>query len=92
MTVPITVLTNDKHLWLLDGFQYLWNKYCGLPVTIYGFATPNNLQPNFNFVSLGEQLPAEKWSNGLLKMLDMIEDDYFILMLEDFWLCEKNRD
>lgn len=87
--IPITVLTNDKHLWLLDGFQYLWNKYCGLPVTIYGFKSPNNMHPNFNFQSLGEQLPVEKWSNGLLKMLDKIEDDYFILMLEDYWLYEQ---
>lgn len=87
--MKICVLTNDNHLWLLNGFQYLWNKYCGLPVTIYGFKSPNNLQPNFEFVSLGKQLPASQWSNGLLKMLDLIEDNYFILMLEDFWLYEQ---
>ncbi len=85
----ICVLTNNNHLWLLPGFQYLWNKYCGLPVTIYGFDSPDNLFPNFQFKSLGEQLPAEKWSDGLLMMLDDIEDDYFIFMLEDYWLYEQ---
>lgn len=87
--MEIAVLTNDNHLFLLNGFQHLWNKYCGLPATIYGFASPNNLHPNFNFVSLGEQLPASQWSDGLLKMLDLIEDDYFVLMLEDYWLYEQ---
>ncbi len=87
--MKICVLTNNNHLWLLLGFQYLWNKYCGLPVTIYGFDSPNNLFPNFEFKSLGKQLPAEKWSDGLLMMLDDIEDDYFIFMLEDYWLYEQ---
>lgn len=85
----ISVLTNDNHLWLLPGFQYLWNKYCGLPVTIYGFKSPNNLAPNFQFKSLGKQLPASQWSDGLLMMLDDIEDDYFVFMLEDYWLYEQ---
>ena len=87
--IPITVLTNDNHLWLLNGFQYLWNKYCGLPVTIYGFSEPDNLSPSFNFRSLGEQLPASQWSDGLLRMLDDIDSDLFILLLEDYWLYEQ---
>lgn len=87
--MKIVVLTNDNHLFLLNGFQYLWNKYCGLPVTIYGFQSPHNLFPNFTFKSLGQQLPASQWSNALIQMIDDIEDEYFLLVLEDYWLFNK---
>jgi len=87
--MKICTLINNNHLWLLDGFSYLWNKYCGLPVTIFGFDKKPRLASNFEFISLGEQLPAQRWSDGLLMMLDRIEDDYFVLMLEDYWLYEE---
>lgn len=86
--IPIYVLTNNNHLWLLRGFNYLWQKYCGQPVTIAGFDPPDNLPPNVNFLSLSQQLPSTQWSDGLLKMLDAIRHKYFILMLEDFWLYD----
>lgn len=86
--IPTYILTNNNHLWLLNGFSYLWNKYCAFPVTIFGFKSPNQMHANFQFESLGEQLPATQWSDGLLRMLDNIGHKYFILLLEDYWLYE----
>lgn len=88
--IPTYVLTNDNHLWLLKGFSYLWNKYTNRTrVTVVGFVQPSNLTPNFRFLSLGKQLPASQWSDGLLKMLDIINYNHFILMLEDYWLYRQ---
>lgn len=86
--IPVYLLTNNNHLWLLPGFTYLWNRYCNQPVTVFGYDAPNNLPDNFTFHSLGQQLPASQWSNGLLRLLDNAEK-YFILTLEDYWLYES---
>lgn len=87
--IPVYLLTNNNHLWLIPGFVYLWNKYCDKQVTIVGYDKKPHLSLNFNFISLGNQLPASKWSDGLLKMLDIIGHKHFILMLEDFWLFQQ---
>jgi tRNA(Arg) A34 adenosine deaminase TadA len=91
--IPIYVITNDKHLWLLQGFAYLFNTYWSnkQPVTIVGFNPPEfELPKNFKFHSLGTQnKPAKEWSNKLLSLIDMIDDTHFILFLEDFWLIDK---
>jgi hypothetical protein len=85
--IPTYVLTNNHHLWLLPGFAHLWNKYCGEQLVVFGFDSPNGRLPeNVYFQSLGEQLPANQWSDGLLQMLDQIGHKYFILILEDYWL------
>lgn len=88
--IPTYVITNNKHLWLLPGFTHLWNKYCGSQLIIFGFDSPNGQLPkNVTFRSLGQQLPANRWSDGLLQMLDRIGHRHFILMLEDFWLYRQ---
>lgn len=97
MKMPVvTVYTNDKNLWLLNGFQYLFKKYWSpsQPVRIMGYASPENgaLSENFSFVSIDPQnYPASEWSTGLLQSLDQfIEDgeEFMIFMLEDYWLME----
>lgn len=87
--IPTYVLTNNNHLWLLRGFTYLWNRYCGQPVTVVGFDQTIPLSRNFTWLSLGKQLPASQWSDGLLMMLDQIGHKHFILMLEDYWLYQS---
>lgn len=72
----------------MKGFCYLWNKYCSKFITVAHFNPTPNLPINFNLILLGEQLPASQWSDGLLKMLDLIGHKHFILMLEDYWLYD----
>ncbi len=88
----VNVLTNDKHLWLLKGFSYLFNKFwSGQKVNIWGFGYPEfELPDNFIFRSLADNnYPAQRWSTALIEMCLQIEDDYFILMLEDYWLISQ---
>ena len=97
MKTPIVnVYTNDKSLWLLDGFQYLFKKYWShnRPVRVVGYTPPKNgtLKDMFSFYSIDKRnYPASEWSTGVLRSLDkFIENDeeFFIFMLEDYWLME----
>lgn len=87
--IPVYVITNDNHLWLLPGFAYLWNKYSDAShqVVVVGYSKPDfELPRNFRFMSLGSQRPKEEWSDALFDFMDRIGHNRFILMLEDFWL------
>jgi hypothetical protein len=61
------------------------------PVRKEGVDLPETiLPPNFSFLSLGNQedYPVGKWSDMLIRMLEIIADDYPIIMLEDYWLLK----
>ena len=89
----VTVFTNDNHLWLLQGFAYLFNRFWGKTqkVRVVGFNPPKfKLPTNFEFYSLGdENFPVGSWSNALMKYLYECEEDRILLMLEDYWLYEQ---
>jgi hypothetical protein len=59
------------------------------PVVVVGFNPPRfPLPANFEFVSLGTRnYPAAEWSDGLIKFLSRWNEDRFVFMLEDYWLC-----
>lgn len=87
----VIVMTSDKYLPALRPFAHLFNKYWSkdIDVLVAGFARPQfDLPENFKFASLGkqEQFPFHMWSDALMKVLDKIKDEAFILMLEDYWL------
>lgn len=92
--LPIYLITNKKHHFLLPGFIYLFQKYWSnnQPINIFSYGEKDSilnrfLPDHFNYVSLGnDNLPVNRWSNGVLFMLDQIREDFFILLLEDFWL------
>lgn len=92
----VIVLTSDRYLWAVKPFSYLFNIYWsskkpfGEHVLVAGFSPPDfKLPDNFTFYSIDkEDYPQERWSNALIKLLtEKVNDDYFILMLEDYWLC-----
>lgn len=90
------VLTNKKHHWLLNGFVYLWNKYTeNRRLTIVSYGDEDDLiisnilenNPWISFLSIAdENYPAKQWSTGVIRFLNLIEDEHFGLMLEDYWL------
>lgn len=88
----VVVTTSDKYLPALRPFAHLFNKYWSkdIDVLVAGFAQPDfDLPPNFSFVSLGtqQQFPFHMWSDALMKLLrDVVHDEAFVLMLEDYWL------
>jgi hypothetical protein len=87
------VTTSDKYLPALLPFAYLFNKYWSRDrqVLVAGYTYPTfELPDNFEFMSVGKQedYPFGKWSDALIHLLTRhgVEDEAFVLMLEDYWL------
>lgn len=85
----VFVTTSDKYLQILRPFAYLFNRYWSpeQEVLVAGFTPPDFALPsNFSFHSIGkfEDYPLGKWSNGLIDFLSSVEDEAFVLMLDDY--------
>ncbi len=94
MSVRVYVMSNQKYNWALQGFAYLFNIFWSelQEVVVVTDVEPSfELPPNFSVKSMnaGKPLPKEKWSDGLIFMLQKIPDDVFVLLLEDYWLIRK---
>lgn len=80
----------DKYLWALRPFAYLFNTYWSelQPVIVAGYTPPHfDLPRNFEFFSITHPDPGPAtWSDGVAKVLRSIDDPYFVLMLEDYWI------
>jgi hypothetical protein len=84
-------MTCEKYYKVLPVFAWLQNQYWSrdTQVVIGGFSQLTvSLPPNFSFVSLGKQedYPVGKWSDGMMRMLDLVPDEVFVLMLDDYLL------
>lgn len=87
----VFVMTSNKYLPALLPFSWLMNKYWkpNPQCIVAGFSPPAfKLPPNFTFISLGiqEDFPFHRWSDALMRLLYMVDDEAFILMLEDYWI------
>ncbi len=94
MGVRVYVMSNQKYNWALQGFSYLFNRFWSelQEVVVVTDVEPSfELPPNFTVKSMnaGKPLPKERWSDGLIFMLQKIPDDVFVLLLEDYWLIRK---
>ena len=79
-------LTSNRYIHCLPPFAYLWQKFCGLPVTVACFEVqPKTLPPAWEIISLGREAEVT-WSGGALRLLDLIDDEIFGLVLEDYLL------
>lgn len=96
--MKIVVFTSDKRNWLLKGFFRQWQKYAGgMPgdslydIEVAGFTRPDYLPGNAAFYSIGkfENYPVEKWSDAIINYLLHLDDELFVLMLEDYWLTRQ---
>lgn len=93
----ILIYTSDKTSWALRGCFAQLDRYWPNhpPVLVGGFTPPDfALPPYAQFQSLGAfaDYPADKWSNGLLKLLETLEDDSFIWTMDDFWIVQEVPD
>lgn len=88
--MQVIVMTSDKSSHYLKGFAHLWGKYFESQqhhkVIVCGFSDPNLRL--FGFYSIGDQeaYPANRWSDALIKVLDNVADDVFMLLLDDYYL------
>ena len=102
MKVPtIVCMTSDKYIDAVRPFIWLLKKYWGagdgpVDVLVAGFTKPEfslndfgmNPDVHVDFHSIGkfEDYPISKWSDSLIDLLGQIDDEYIILMLEDYWV------
>ncbi len=99
--MQVIIVASEKMYPCLSPFMYLWLKYAnadpyslggpgtGFDVTICGFAPVDYYADDLTrFISMGVQIdwPASRWSEKLLRILDEVAQEQFILMLEDYWL------
>lgn len=91
MSLPrVFVITCNKYLWCMEPFAFLFNKYWGpdQEVVFGSYKKPTfHLPDNFKFFEINKfEYPQDKWSNGLIRMLERSPDEFIVLMLEDYWL------
>lgn len=97
--MQVIVVASEPMYKCLSPFMYQWHKYANflvvgeLPptfeVVVCGFDPTDYYYDNFTrFISLGDQVdwPASRWSEKLIRILDEVAEEQFILMLEDYWL------
>lgn len=88
------IMTSDRQLHALDGFFYQWRKYSELNnVVVCGFRhlAEYKSEHSFERVILGKEIayPVHNWSDALIKVLDEVADEVFILLLDDYWLVRQ---
>lgn len=87
----VIVTTCDAYHQVLKIFIHQFNRHWGKDqeVLVAGFAKPSyQLPSNFDFISLGNvsDYPSYKWSDALAVLLNAIDDEVFVLMLDDYLL------
>lgn len=93
MKCPLYIMTSDRYIAALQPFAHLLKRYWqpSPTVVVGGFSSPTFPLPhNFTFHSLGkfEEYPVNRWSDALIRMLLELPHEVFVLMLEDYWLCQ----
>jgi len=85
--VEIFVYTHQDAHWALRPFAYLFNIYFSSlqPVAIAGGEPSVELPDNFLWAPV-ESRVKERWSDGLIEFLQMVESDVVCMFLEDYWL------
>jgi len=85
----VLIYSSDKTQWSLRPFAYLFNRYWSIetPVKVFGNSPlPFSLPQNFQYESIGEFQPVERWSNDFIEALNRLDDEVICIMLDDYWL------
>jgi len=88
----VYISTCDKHIHLIKGHQYLFNKFWPdhPTVKVMGYKKPDfKLKSNYEFVSLGIDRGPEYWGTDLRNYFQSIEDTHFIYGMDDHWIPTK---
>lgn len=90
MQPRVFVTVSDPYLPSLRPFIYLFQIYWSTlqPVVVIGFNRPNyDLPGNFQFYSASfPDRGKHSWSTVMIEFLNKVDDDRFVLLLEDYWL------
>ena len=82
--------SSDKTQWALRPCSYLLNIYWSAlqPVVVSGFSLPPfKLPDNWTFMQISRNpYPAEKWSDQVIETLSQVEDEWLVMLFDDYWL------
>lgn len=87
----IIITTYDGHRNILEANKYTMDKFGGsdLDVTILGFKKPDFNMGSWKFVSMGNYISANNFSNDIMPFFNDFNDEYFILGNDDIVLTNK---
>lgn len=90
--LKIIVTTHNAYMWALQPFAYLFNTYwseqqqiTALVESQPSFPLPLNFKTHVIDVD-GEGWPKKRWTDGLIKYLHSVKEQYIVILLEDYWL------
>tara|TARA_R110000796_G_scaffold243812_1_gene366593 strand:+ start:2548 stop:3363 length:816 start_codon:yes stop_codon:yes gene_type:complete len=89
--LTLYIPTCNKYLWLIKPFSFLFNRFWdeSIKVVYLGYKTPDfELPPNFSFVSMGDDDNLSNWSVDLRGYFESIEDEYFMVTVDDSFLVD----
>ena len=92
--LKVYIPTCDNYLWLIKPFMFLFNKFWddSIQVIYLGYNPPNfNLPSNCSFISLGKDDNLKNWSNDLKNYFLSIDDEYFIMTVDDSFLVHPTN-
>lgn len=84
--MKVVVYTCNEYADVLPGFAYLFQVYWStLQPVAYAGCPKMDLPQNFEWYSVKSRV-AERWSDGLIEFLRMLDDDIVCWLLEDYFL------
>lgn len=82
----VMVYTCNEYADVLPGFAHLFNSYwSALQPVAYAGCPKMDLPQNFEWYDV-ESRVAERWSDGLIEFLNMLDDPIVCWLLEDYYL------
>jgi len=85
--VKIIVPTCNSYADLMPGFAKRCNEcWPKQDVTVLHYEDKPDVPDNFKCVSLGAQPQGKDWTSGIIPYFSSLKDDYFILLLDDYYL------
>lgn len=89
MPVRCIVYTCKEYSDVLPGFAYLFNVFWSAEQPVaYAGCPKMNLPANFQWHNVESRI-AERWSDGLIELLNKLDDSIVCWLLEDYYLVRK---
>ena len=92
--LKLYIPTCDNYLFLIPSFTFLFNKFWNTEqeVVYLGYKKPEfSLPDNFDFISIGVDDDIEYWATDLINFFSSIDDEHFILCVDDQFLVEDTN-
>lgn len=83
----VIIYSCDSYCWTLPGLSYLFNIFwSALQPVAYAGCPKMDLPLNFQWYDVQSRV-KERWSDGLIEFLHLLDDDIVCWLLDDYYLC-----